>query len=82
MLVLTRKVDQKILIGDDIEITLVAISGDAVRIGINAPKEVKIIRQEILEEVRDQNLKAAHSPGAAEDIKGLLSKPMRKEQNS
>jgi carbon storage regulator len=75
MLVLTRKIDQKILIGDNIEITVVAISGDAVRIGIDAPKDVKIMRQEILEEVRDQNRKAARPAHVPEDIKNLLSKP-------
>jgi len=78
MLVLTRKTDQKILIGNDITITVVAVSGDAVRIGIEAPKDVKIMRQEILEEVRDQNRKAARLPDGTEEIKVLLPKSERK----
>jgi carbon storage regulator len=74
MLVLTRKIDQKILIGDNIEITLVAISGDTARIGIEAPKDIKIMRLEVLEEVRDQNLKSAKKPAVSEGLKDLLPK--------
>jgi carbon storage regulator len=49
MLVLTRKVDEEIIIGDHIHITVVAIKGDKVRIGINAPKEVVVDRMEVHE---------------------------------
>ena len=48
MLVLSRKVGDRILIGKDVWITVVQIAGDKVRIGIEAPKDVPIIRQEIL----------------------------------
>ncbi len=47
MLVLTRKVDDKIMIGDDIELTVVRIDGNRVRIGINAPREMRILRGEL-----------------------------------
>jgi carbon storage regulator CsrA len=47
MLVLTRKADEQILIGDDIKITLVKVRGGSVRIGIEAPKNVKILRSEL-----------------------------------
>ena len=59
MLVLSRKTNEKILIGDDIEITIVGVSGDNVRIGIKAPKDVKILRSEVYEEVQKQNIEAA-----------------------
>jgi len=49
MLVLTRKVGEEITVGDHIRITVVAINGDKVRIGINAPKEITVDRQEIHE---------------------------------
>lgn len=57
MLVLTRKEGQRILIGDDIEITVVRISPSAVRIGVEAPKSCKIVRQEV--EVRDDDVAGA-----------------------
>ncbi|MGC7870261.1 carbon storage regulator CsrA [Desulfosporosinus sp. SYSU MS00001] len=58
MLVLTRKLNETIKIGDNIEITVVGISGDNVRIGINAPREVKILRREVYEEIQRQNREA------------------------
>lgn len=58
MLVLTRKAEQSIMIGDDIEIVVSSIDGNAVRIGIKAPRDLKILRKETFEEVRLQNLRA------------------------
>ncbi len=52
MLVLTRKKNESIVIGDNIEITVVDIQGDQVRIGINAPKNVSIHRKEIYLEIQ------------------------------
>lgn len=49
MLVVSRKVDEKIVIGKEIVITLVAIRGDKVRIGVSAPKDTPILRQELVE---------------------------------
>jgi len=49
MLVLTRKVEESILIGDDIEIMVLGVSGDKVRIGINAPREIEVFRKEVKE---------------------------------
>ncbi|MCX7746387.1 MAG: carbon storage regulator CsrA [Clostridia bacterium] len=59
MLVLTRKKEQSIMIGDNIEITIVDIQGDQVRIGINAPKNVAIYRKEIYLEIIEENKKAS-----------------------
>lgn len=52
MLVLTRKVQERIRIGDDIELCVVEIRGDRVRIGVAAPKEVRILRTEIEHQTR------------------------------
>lgn len=51
MLVLTRKPNQSIIIGDDIEVTVVETQGEQVRLGITAPKEIPIYRREIYEEI-------------------------------
>ena len=54
MLVISRKVDESLLIGDTIVVTVLAIEGDRVKIGINAPRETIILRQEIYQAVHDQ----------------------------
>lgn len=59
MLVLTRKKDQTIVINDDIEITVLDIQGDQVRIGINAPRSVSIHRKEVYLEIQQENKKAS-----------------------
>jgi carbon storage regulator len=51
MLVLTRKANQSIIIGDDIEVTVVEVRGEQVRLGITAPREIPIYRREIYEEM-------------------------------
>ncbi len=56
MLVLTRKRDESIIIGDNIIITVIGIRGDKVRLGIEAPKEVSIHRQEVYEAIQRENI--------------------------
>lgn len=58
MLALARKTNQSIMIGDDIEITLLEIKGDQVKIGISAPKSVPIYRKEIYIQIQEENKKA------------------------
>jgi carbon storage regulator len=59
MLVLTRKVGEEILIGDRINIKVIEISGSKVKLGIDAPADMRIYREEILERVRSENRFAA-----------------------
>lgn len=59
MLVLSRKKNESILIGDDIEIVVVEISEDKVKLGISAPKTMKIYRKELLQEIEAENKKSA-----------------------
>ena len=64
MLVVTRKTDESLIIADNIEITVLEIGKDKVKIGVNAPKEVKIIRSE-RKDARQTNEQAAHASGSA-----------------
>ena len=56
MLVITRKNNESLVIGDNIEINILEISNGKVRIGINAPNEIKIIRKEIIDNIRQTNI--------------------------
>lgn len=55
MLVLTRKVGETIMIGDGIEVKVVSIDGDQVKLGIEAPRHIKVHRQEVFEAIQDEN---------------------------
>ncbi|MBF4581574.1 carbon storage regulator CsrA [Curtobacterium sp. VKM Ac-2865] len=70
MLVLTRKVGERILIGDDIVITVLDSRGDGVRIGIDAPRGVKIQREEVVRAVTEANVEASRS--ASDDAEARL----------
>lgn len=59
MLVLTRKTGQKLIINDNIEVVILETKGDAVKIGINAPKNVTIYREEVYEEIKKSNKQAS-----------------------
>ncbi len=69
MLVITRKLDESITVGDNIEISVLEISKDRVKIGINAPKQVNVFRTE-LKTLRQTNEQAANASGEA--IRRLL----------
>lgn len=59
MLVLTRKAGEGIIIGDDIKITVIELKGGGVRIGIDAPREMKVHRQEVFDRIKQENMEAA-----------------------
>ena len=56
MLILTRKVNEKIVIGDDVTITILAVKGNQIRIGIEAPKEIQVHREEIYQRILSERL--------------------------
>lgn len=65
MLVLSRQRDETIMIGDDIEITVVDIRGEKVRLGINAPPHVPVHRKEVYEAIKRENQASAQAKGEA-----------------
>jgi carbon storage regulator len=75
MLVLTRKIKEAIQIGDDIEITVLAINGDQVKLGINAPKHVEIHRKEIYLAIQNENSEASL---ASKDLLQKLNEQMKR----
>ncbi|MDF2946837.1 MAG: csrA [Bacillales bacterium] len=59
MLILTRKKGESIIIGDNIEISIVEVNGDQIKLGINAPRNVEVYRKEIYQVIKDQNSEAS-----------------------
>ena len=70
MLVLTRKSNQSIMIGDDIEISVLAIMGEKVRIGIQAPRDIPVFRKEVYLEIQQEQL--ADGKPAREEVDAAL----------
>jgi carbon storage regulator len=70
MLVLTRKSNQSIMIGDEIEVSVLAIMGEKVRIGIQAPRDIPVFRKEVYLEIQQEQ--AADAKGAREEVDAAL----------
>jgi carbon storage regulator len=69
MLVLSRQRDETIMIGDDVEVTIVDIRGDKVRLGITAPREIQVHRKEVYDAIKRENERAAGlSPDEVADV--------------
>ena len=80
MLVLTRRAEEKIKIGDHIVITILGIEGANVRIGIDAPKEVTILRMEVFEQIQKENIESASKEWTdISDAAELIKKRFTKE---
>ena len=71
MLVLTRKGNQSIMIGDDVEISVLAIMGEKVRIGIQAPRDIPVFRKEVYLEIQQERLDGAEG-GTREEVDAAL----------
>ncbi|MEW5785212.1 MAG: carbon storage regulator CsrA [Bacillota bacterium] len=73
MLVLTRKPGESIVIGEDIEVKVISVDGEAIRLGVTAPRKVPVYRREIVEAIREENLRAARSAAKlGQDLNRLL----------
>ena len=64
MLILTRRVGETLMIGNEVTVTVLGVKGNQVRIGVNAPKDVAVHREEIYERIRREEDQAAKAPGA------------------
>ena len=71
MLVLSRKINETIRVGDDIKVTLLGIEGDKIKLGIDAPKDVRIFREELLEATMSTNKQALSAPVVSFDMSKL-----------
>lgn len=78
MLILTRRVGENIVVGDDIVISVMEVRGDAVRIGIQAPRTVTVHRQEVYLELQRANRAAAQSGQAADDAVAAVAEILTK----
>lgn len=63
MLALARKVNESIIINDNVEVTILEIKGDQIKIGIDAPKSVPVYRKEIYSQIQNSNVEAAKTDG-------------------
>jgi carbon storage regulator len=72
MLVLTRKSNQSIMIGDEIEVSVLAIMGEKVRIGIQAPRDIPVFRKEVYLEIQQERV-AGGDKGAREEVDAALN---------
>lgn len=81
MLILTRKPEQSILIGEDIVVTVLAVEGDRVKLGIRAPVHVTVLREEVRRAVQGENRRAAAQArdraAAAQALEALARAPRR-----
>lgn len=71
MLVLARRLNESIMIGDEIEVVVIDIKGDQVKLGIRAPKRVTVHRKEIYDEIRKENIAAMDSKVKPEELREI-----------
>lgn len=74
MLVLSRKKGQAVMIADDIEITILEVEGDVIKLGISAPKDIKIFRKELLLSILESNREAAEGQIDMQNMSEQLKK--------
>lgn len=81
MLVLTRKKGESIMIGGGIEVIIVGIEGDQVKVGIQAPRHIEVYRKEVYEMIQEANREASESASIAVEMKKLLGRNKDSVQN-
>lgn len=82
MLVLSRREDESIIINDNIEIKIIDLRSDQVKIGIIAPRDVKVYRREVYEEIQQENASAARATIATSSVDALRNMMSSKKDSS
>jgi carbon storage regulator len=82
VLILACRIGESIMIGDQVEISVVDIKGDQVKLGIKAPSTVKVYRREVYAAIQEENKAAAAAPGVLPKLDELLPKPGPGEKES
>ena len=80
MLALTRKKGESIIIGDNIEVVVLSVQGDLVKIGVEAPRSIPVNRKEIFVQILEQNRRAAERPVSVQDISNLFKLMQEREK--
>ena len=82
MLVLTRKTNESIMIGDEIKVTVVEVRGDQVKLGITAPKQISVHREEIFLVIQKENIKAAASQIGLGELEQIWKSRQQEKKNN
>ncbi|HJV90813.1 MAG TPA: carbon storage regulator CsrA [Holophagaceae bacterium] len=82
MLVITRRIDQSIMIGSDVEVVVLGITKEGVRLGIKAPKSVQVHRLEVFEAIAEENRAAVKAKAPVSDAAALLRKKLPQGEGS
>ncbi|MGN6128843.1 MAG: carbon storage regulator CsrA [Nocardioidaceae bacterium] len=83
MLVLSRRVGESVVIGDDVVVTVLEVRGDVIRVGVDAPRHVQVRRQELLAEIEQTNRAAASpSPDAVAGLSKLVSRGNKDDEEN
>ncbi len=78
MLILSRKVGEGITIGNDVQVRIMSVSGNQIRIGIHAPREVRVLREEIFAAMQEENRAAADAAGSTRRLEDVAKQLRRK----
>ena len=82
MLVLGRRAGESVIIGDEIIVTILAVDGEKIKVGIQAPSDTRILRQELYDSVKEENLRAADQSAQLGDLLPSLVDLLQKKSDS